>query len=192
MAALGFDLYNQLLGEAVQELKGETMTGRAPVGPPAVPGEPRHGTGRALAPAWELHYGDSFIPDTYISDGRQKVELYRRLAASESLQDVDDLTAEVRDRFGPLPPPVAHLFSLTRLRLRARDLRVQDVQHSDHTLVVRFDRDGAPRGNALARWGKVFDRRISFSAVGDLEVRIETRGLTPERLIGMLDQVLAP
>jgi hypothetical protein len=38
----------------------------------------------------------------------------------------------------------------------------------------------------------VFDRRISFSAVGDLEARIETRGLTPERLIGMLDQAMAP
>jgi transcription-repair coupling factor (superfamily II helicase) len=189
MAALGFDLYNQLLGEAVQELKGETMTGRAPG---VAPGETRQGTGRAMTPAWELHYGDSFFPDTYVSDGRQKVELYRRLAASESLQDVDDLTADVRDRFGPMPPPVAHLFSLARLRLRARDLHVQDVQHSDHTLVVRFGRDGAPRGNALARWGKVFDRRISFSAVSDLEVRIETSGLTPERLIGMLDQVMAP
>ena len=182
MAALGFELYNQLLGEAVQELKGETVPGAA-----AVPGAVRRG----LTPAWELLYGDAFIPDTYVSDGRQKVEVYRRLAASESLQEMEDLTAEVRDRFGPLPPPVGHLFSLARLRLRARESHVQDVQHSDHTLVVRFDREGAPRGNALARWGKVFDRRISFSAVGDLEVRIETRGLAPERLIGMLDQALS-
>jgi transcription-repair coupling factor (superfamily II helicase) len=186
MAALGFDLYNQLLGEAVQELKGEAMTRPGA----AAPGENRQGTGRTTAPAWELQYGDSFIPDTYVSDGRQKVELYRRLAASESLQDIDDLTAEVRDRFGPLSPPVAHLFSLARLRLRARDLHIQDVHHSDHALVVRFDRDGAPRGNALASWGKVFDRRVSFSAVGDLEVRVETRGLTPERLIVMLDRAM--
>ena len=145
---------------------------------------------RGLTPAWELLYGDAFIPDTYVSDGRQKVEVYRRLAASESLREVEDLAAEVRDRFGPLPPPVGHLLSLARLRLRARESHVLDVQHSDRVLVVRFDREGAPRGNALARWGKVFDRRISFSAVGDLEVRIETRGLTPERLIGMLDQAL--
>jgi transcription-repair coupling factor (superfamily II helicase) len=181
MAALGFELYNQLLGEAVQEVKGEVIpgAGAAPVG-------------RTQAPAWDLHSGDSYIPDTYVSDGRQKVELYRRLAATESLQELDDLTAEVRDRFGPLPPAVTRLFSLSRLRLHARESHIQDVQHSDHTLVVRFDRDGAPRGNALARWGKVFDRRISFSAVGDLEVRIETRGLTPERLIGMLDQAMNP
>ncbi len=181
MAALGFDLYNQLLGEAVQEVKGAVIPGAGPAP-----------VGHAPAPAWELHYGDSFIPDTYVSDGRQKVELYRRLAAVETLQEVEDLTAEVRERFGPLPPPVAQLFSLYRLRLRARESHVQDVQHSAHTLMVRFDRDGAPRGNALARWGKVFDRRISFSAVGDLEARIETRGLTPERLIGMLDQAMAP
>ncbi len=181
MAALGFELYNQLLGEAVQELKGETVPGA---------GDPLGAVRRGLTPAWELLYGDAFIPDTYVSDGRQKVEVYRRLAASESLREVEDLAAEVRDRFGPLPPPVGHLLSLARLRLRARESHVLDVQHSDRVLVVRFDREGAPRGNALARWGKVFDRRISFSAVGDLEVRIETRGLTPERLIGMLDQAL--
>lgn len=176
MAALGFELYNQLLGEAVQELKGEPVM------------EPR----RAMVPAWELHYGDTFIPDNYVTDGRQKVEIYRHLAAAEEMSEVEELTAEVRDRFGPLPPPVVHLFSLARLRLRARESHVQDVQHSDHTLVVRFDREGAPRGNALAHWGKIFDRRISFSAVGDLEMRIETRGLTPERLIGMLNQAFAP
>jgi transcription-repair coupling factor (superfamily II helicase) len=182
MAALGFELYNQLLGEAVQEVKREVIpgAGAGPVG----------AVGRTQAPSWDLHSGDSFIPDIYVSDGRQKVELYRRLAATESLQELDDLTAEVRDRFGPLPPAVTHLFSLSRLRLHARELHIQDVQHGDQTLVVRFDSEGAPRGNALARWGKVFDRRISFSAVGDLEVRIETRGLTPERLIGMLDQAM--
>jgi transcription-repair coupling factor (superfamily II helicase) len=182
MAALGFELYNQLLGEAVQEVKREVIpgAGAGPVG----------AVGRTQAPSWDLHSGDSFIPDTYVSDGRQKVELYRRLAATESLQELDDLAAEVRDRFGPLPPAVTHLFSLSRLRLHARELHIQDVQHGDQTLVVRFDSEGAPRGNALARWGKVFDRRISFSAVGDLEVRIETRGLTPERLIGMLDQAM--
>jgi transcription-repair coupling factor (superfamily II helicase) len=188
MAALGFELYNQLLGEAVEELKEEQASGR----PGAEGRRPVARPVRHMAPAWDLHYGDAFIPDTYVADGRQKVELYRRLAAAESLQEVEELAAEARERFGPLPPPVAHLFGLARLRLRARESHVQDVQHSDHTLVVRFDREGAPKGNALARWGKVFDRRISFSAVGDLEVRIETRGLTPEHLIGMLDQALAP
>ena len=188
MAALGFELYNQLLGEAVQELKGEPAPGAG-----GMLGEPGRGTGhRTAAPTWELHYGDSFIPDTYVTDGRQKVEIYRRLAAVETLPEVESLTAEMRDRFGPLPPPVAHLFELARMRLKARESHVQGVQHSDHTLVVRFDREGAPRGSALAHWGKVFDRRIRFSAVGDLEMRIETRGLTPEQLVGMLNQALAP
>jgi transcription-repair coupling factor (superfamily II helicase) len=181
MAALGFELYNQLLGEAVQEVKRELIPG-AGVRPA--------GAVRTQTPSWDLHAGDSFIPDTYVTDGRQKVELYRRLAATESLQELDDLTAEVRDRFGPLPPAVTHLFSLSRLRLHALESHIQDVQHNDHTLIVRFDSAGPPGGNALARWGKVFDRRISFSAVGDLEARIETRGLTPERLIGMLDQAM--
>lgn len=174
MGAVGFDLYNQLLEEAVRKLKGEKV--------------PEH---KAQVPVWELH-AESYLPDSYVGDARQKVEIYRRLVLANDLKEAEDLEAEVRDRFGPLPDPALQLFTLVRLQIRARELQISRVQHTDHTLVVRFDDGVVPEGAELTRWSAVFARRVSFSAVGGLEVRVETRGLEPHRLIGMLSQVLLP
>lgn len=174
MAAVGFELYNQMLREAVVELKGEA--------PPAGPARPQ-------APVWDLRV-DSYIPDSYIRDPRQKVELYRRLAQVETSPELEELENEVRDRFGRLPEPAEYLFKLAGLRVRARELEIREVQQSGSLLMVRFadGRGLSPEG--LAGWSRVFGRRLTFSAVQGLEVRIETRGLTPRQLVGMLHQVL--
>jgi transcription-repair coupling factor (superfamily II helicase) len=163
MAAVGFDLYQQLLAEAVCELKGEKEP------EPAV-----------QAPVWEIQI-DSYLPDTYVRDARQKVEIYRRLALAGDLKTIGDLAEEVRDRFGPLPEPVVYLFELARLRVRARELKIREVQ-----LVA------SPKGAELKLWSAVFGNRLSFSAVGELEVRIETGGLSPRHLLQMLTRVLLP
>ncbi len=173
IAAVGFELYNQLLREAVGELRGEEVPQQEPA-----------------PPAWELRL-DAYIPDSYIPDARQKVELYRRLALVDSLEALEDLRAEVRDRFGPIPEPVAYLFKLTELRLRAKELNISEVQHLDHTMVVRFSGAAKPAGGELRRWAQVFGRRLAFSAVSGLEARIDTRGLSPVRLVEMLDRVMS-
>jgi transcription-repair coupling factor (superfamily II helicase) len=174
MAAVGFDLYNQLLQEAVQELKGE-----------------KPATTEKYNPAWELPV-DTYIPDTYISDPRLKVDVYRRLAMTEDIDGVQDLALDVRDRFGPLPEPVDYLFTLHKLRVQARTLMIGDVQHAGKNLVVHFGSQVKLEQLDLGRWGQIFGKRISFSAVNGLEVRINTGGLAPRQLVKMLTQVLAP
>ncbi|MGB9791467.1 MAG: transcription-repair coupling factor [Thermacetogeniaceae bacterium] len=174
IAAVGFELYNQLLREAVSELKGEKVEEEAAPPPPA----------------WELRL-DAYIPDDYIPDARQKVELYRRLAMVDSFDALDDLREEVRDRFGPMPEPVSYLFKLTELRLRAREMSISEVQHLDHTMVVRFSDGAKPGRGELKRWARVFGRRLAFSAVGGLEARIDTRGLSPGHLVEMLGEVMS-
>lgn len=174
MAALGFELYNQLLQEAVQEIKGEQVPER-----------------KAVLPLFDLQV-DSYLPDSYIRDGRQKVEIYRRLALIGDLEGIEELAGEVRDRFGEMPEPVVYLFDLARIRARAGELGVREVQHSGYTLVVRFEEEAAPRGRELSRWGRVFGRRISFSTVSGLEIRVDTRGLAPQDLVRMLKKALLP
>ncbi|TMQ51808.1 MAG: transcription-repair coupling factor [Candidatus Eisenbacteria bacterium] len=100
ITGLGFDLYVKLLEEAVTELKGEA----AEVGP-----EPR------LLTDWS-----AYLPDDYVPDEHEKLNLYRRLAETRSLDELDDLTLEMLDRFGQLPPPAVALFELRRLRLLGR------------------------------------------------------------------------
>ncbi len=94
---LGFDLYVKLLEEAVAEIRGAAAETRP---------EPR------LLTDWS-----AYLPDDYIPDEHEKLALYRRLADTRSLDELDDLTLEMLDRFGQLPPPAVALFELRRLRV---------------------------------------------------------------------------
>ncbi len=126
MAAVGFDLYSRLLGEAVEERKA-THEGRAPVveRPQAV-----------LDLPLEAH-----LPDDYVPDEAQKLELYRRLARARSAGDVAAFRQELSDRYGPLPPPVLRLVEVADLRLAAEGAGVSSISREDGLLVVRFGAD---------------------------------------------------
>ena len=172
MAAVGFDLYNSLLQEAVRELKGEKLPEK-----------------KVNVPLFDLQI-DSFIPDSYIKDGRQKVDIYRRLSLAGSLEEVAELAKEVRDRFGKMPTPVIYLFDLAGIRARVGELQVREVRHTGYTLAMQFEEEAAPSGEKLAYWSSIFRHRLSFSTVGGLEIRVNTRDLAPRDLIKMLKKAL--
>jgi transcription-repair coupling factor (superfamily II helicase) len=96
IAAVGFDLYCQLVTEAVGELKGEA------------PPEPVEVT--IDVPV------DAYLPTEYMSRDDVRMEAYRRLAAVTTPADVDDIRDEWHDRYGPPPPPAAALLDVARLR----------------------------------------------------------------------------
>ena len=104
MAAVGFDLYSRMLAEAVEEQKAQ-REGRAPIveAPQAVVDLPI----------------DAHLPDDYVPDEAQKLELYRRLARARTAGDIAAFRQEVTDRFGPMPAPVPRLIEVAELRLAA-------------------------------------------------------------------------
>jgi len=96
IAAVGYDLYVQMVSEAVAELKGE------PVRPPA-----------------EIKIDvplDAHLPADYVAREELRLEAYRRLAAVTSHAEVDDIAAEWLDRYGPPPPAAEALLDVARLR----------------------------------------------------------------------------
>ncbi len=98
VAALGFELYVELLGEAVAELSGQ----RRPVARPV----------RVDARI------DAFVPAAYIGSEALKIDLHRRLALAESEDELRELRAAIEDRYGPLPEPVENLFSIQEAKLK--------------------------------------------------------------------------
>jgi len=105
---LGFDLYLKLLEDAVATLKGDAA-GPLP--------EPR------LLTDWP-----AFLPDDYVPDEHEKLDLYRRLAEVRELGAIDDLTLEMMDRFGQLPPPAVALIELRRLRVMGAPAGVESLR----------------------------------------------------------------
>jgi transcription-repair coupling factor (superfamily II helicase) len=98
VAAVGFELYVELLGEAVAELSG---TRRAVARPVRVDAQV-----------------DAYVPADYIPGEAQKIDLHRRLSLAESEDELRELRAATEDRFGPVPEPVESLFAIQEAKLR--------------------------------------------------------------------------
>jgi transcription-repair coupling factor (superfamily II helicase) len=98
VAALGFELYVELLGEAVAELSGQRRTVARPV--------------RVDARV------DAYVPAAYIGSEALKIDLHRRLALTEDEDELRELQAATEDRYGPMPEPVANLFAIQAAKLK--------------------------------------------------------------------------
>jgi transcription-repair coupling factor (superfamily II helicase) len=102
VAALGFELYVELLAEAVAELSGERRVAARPV--------------RVDARV------DAYVPAEYIGSEALKIDLHRRLALTETEDDLRELQAATEDRYGPLPEPVENLFLIQEAKLKVAAL----------------------------------------------------------------------
>jgi transcription-repair coupling factor (superfamily II helicase) len=109
IAAVGFDLYAELVAEAVSEMQGRPIEDS---GPPDV---------RIDLPV------DAHVPESYIADQELRLEAYRRLASTTTNDEVDDVVAEWTDRFGELPQEASSLISLARLRVEAIRVGLDEV-----------------------------------------------------------------
>ncbi len=107
IAAVGYDLYVQMVSEAVAELKGEQLSAPAEIN---------------LDLPVEAH-----LPGDYVAKEEQRLEAYRRLAAVTDEQQVDDLRREWEDRYGPVPPAAEALLAVARLRAECHRTGVRQV-----------------------------------------------------------------
>jgi transcription-repair coupling factor (superfamily II helicase) len=98
VAAVGFELYVELLNEAVAEFSGQRRTAARPV--------------RVDARV------DAYVPASYIGSEALKIDLHRRLALTEDEDELRELRASVEDRYGELPDPVENLFAIQEAKLK--------------------------------------------------------------------------
>jgi transcription-repair coupling factor (superfamily II helicase) len=118
IAAVGFDLYGKLLAEAVRELKGEP-------------------TAETVEPVISVA-AEGFLPDDYVPEVNQRLAFYKRLAGAVGDTEVDDLRAELQDRFGPLPTEAEQLLDIVHLRVAARRLGVEKLEAGEGVALVTF------------------------------------------------------
>ncbi len=107
IASVGFEMYSRLLEEAAKELKGVAA--------------PKVVETRVVTDL------EAFLPGGYITEDPEKMGVYKSLADAATVPAIDELAAEVADRFGRLPPPAEHLFEFRRLRIRASQAQVETL-----------------------------------------------------------------
>jgi transcription-repair coupling factor (superfamily II helicase) len=120
IAAIGFDLYMDLLEQAVQELKGE---------------------GVEQAPTQVSLGLDVHVPEAYVEDVNQRLMVYKKVAAARTVAEVDEVGREIADRFGPPPRAVDNLLEAARLKIEAQERRIQAVEREGSRARLRFGPD---------------------------------------------------
>jgi transcription-repair coupling factor (superfamily II helicase) len=161
--AVGFDLYLRWLEETVTAMKGQVQ-GEAPQPPDVVFDTAAH------------------LPDSYVPDDGIKLDLYRRLARASAPGDIDDLRAELRERFGPLPPEADALLDMGRLRTMGARLGLQHVLVRGDEARLTFRAGAAPRMAGLTQ------------ALDDVQLAAEVRRTVPLslRLLRLGGEPLVP
>lgn len=116
MHAVGYDLYCKMLSEAVKEAKGiHTM--------------------EDFETSIDLTM-DAFIPDSYIGNEFQKLDIYKRIAGIETQQDYDDMIEELLDRFGEYPKAVGNLLAIARLKALAHQAYVTEIKQMNKDIKI--------------------------------------------------------
>src|ERR1700722_10859670 len=177
VAAVGYDLYVQLVAEAVADAKG-IVTPEVTTITLDVPGE-------------------AHLPKDYVEADDARLEAYRRLATVTSEEELLDLRAEWVDRYGPLPAPAQGLLELGELRLECIDLGVRSVAVLPARVGVR-PKPVLRLGPLVLSFSQQIRLRRSYGSSAynestkELRMEIPAKDATPMAIVTLLDQVLAP
>lgn len=139
MDAVGYDLYCQLLEEAVKNEQGET-----PVSVPET--------------TVDLQV-DAFIPEAYIRNHEGRVEMYQKIAGVQNEEDAQIVEEELIDRYGDIPPSVQNLVCIATIRHTAAALGISEISQKGDSLTIRFAEESSLRREQITALISKTDRR---------------------------------
>jgi transcription-repair coupling factor (superfamily II helicase) len=132
--------------------------------------------------------GSAFLPEDYVRDRRQKIDIYRRMTRIDRFEQIKQLKNEFKDRFGPLPKPVIRLLKLARLRLLAAIWQINSIYLDDQGFLVikysdrqRIEELRAANGNKI----RIADHETVY-------IKLKEGRIEPDRLIKSLKTILQP
>jgi transcription-repair coupling factor (superfamily II helicase) len=158
IAAIGFEMYSRLVADAVAALRAALPGGQAaPATLPPVPNV-------------DLPIS-AHIPDTYVEDIHDRLNVYQRVATIEDAAGVAVMQEELRDRFGPVPQAVESLLYLSLVKSVARRARVESIKTDEQMFHIRVR-----GGVSEAVRARVTSMRLDGVLVGPNQVRIDRVG----------------
>ena len=118
ITAVGFELYTELLEEAVAQMKGEEPVDR-------------------VEPELKLRV-PAFIPEEYVPQPNLRLIIYKKLTQAQAEEDVAEVESELSDRFGPLPVAAGYLLEVMKIRLLLKRLLIREIECDGQRLVASF------------------------------------------------------
>ncbi len=167
ISAVGFDLFAQMLMEAVSEARGEPLVAHPDI--------------RVDLPM------PAFFPEEYLTDVDERVRFYRRLAGAPTAEGVESVARELVDRYGPMPEVARNLVDIARIKSRAADAGVTSVSVARRRLTLSPVRlDDEERGKLAARGAIYLERK------NELAIPLGYGESVAEAALGMLSAIYSP
>jgi transcription-repair coupling factor (superfamily II helicase) len=165
---VGYELYTQLLSEAVAEISGRDAR-------------------EEEEPELDLRI-PAFLPDDFIPEPGTRLDFYRKLAASRTILEADELEMELLDRFGRLPLPAEALCDLTRLRAIMREMGVKEMKRGNRALFLALSGGSGVDRSLLVRLVAKERNTFSFARGEMLSVRLS--GDSPPEVLAAAKNLL--
>ena len=146
MEQVGYDMYCQLLDEVVHEIKGEKVIEEVDV-------------------QIDLNV-TSYIPDEYIENSSQKIEVYQNIALCKNEEDIQNVTDEILDRYGQMPYEIENLLDIARIKNLCREKHILKIAQKSENIVFYFESDEF-NFDVVDKLMKTFRNRIKFSPARD-------------------------
>ena len=152
MLAIGYDLYVKFLDRAVRELQGNIVEDED------------------IETSVDLNV-DGYIPATYIENEEQKIEIYKKIAATSSKDDIYDITEEIIDRFGNPPKQVDNLLKISYIKSLSKKLRIKSITQINGTVNFEFCSNGDLSQDMIGFFIENFNTKIKFDVSKDPVVK---------------------
>ena len=168
---IGYDMYQKLLEEAVAELRGQPL---------------------AQLPDTRLEIdAELFLPDTYVNNHQQKVNIYRRVADTKSLDEIEKIRDEILDRFGKPPQSAINLFDAAGLKIAASQLEIEKISMRQGRTNIFFGENHKLDRRQIERLREATDKPMEFSLLGHPRITLDLGQVAEDNRLAYLKGVLA-
>jgi transcription-repair coupling factor (superfamily II helicase) len=123
---------------------------------------------------------DAYIPDTYIKDGYQKIEMYKRFRGIQDIEEVSELKEEMRDRFGAFPDEVSFLFQIAEIKVFAALAGIESIKQSKQDIAILLNEKASSQieGQEIVNVSYPFGRMASFGMDGKkFKITLHIKGI---------------
>ena len=171
MEQVGYDTYCKLLDEVVKEMQGTPIREEKEV-------------------QIDINLS-SYIPDNYIEDSAQKIEIYQDIALCRNEKDIEDVIDEIIDRYGIMPIEVENLIEIARIKILARKANVLKLTQKEHVIILNLDKDNIQIDEKMVNdLIKKYGVRIRFSPGVEPYITLKIDGKDEKKIVDEIKELL--
>ena len=168
---VGYDTYCKLLDEVVKEMQGIEVKKEQEV-------------------QIEINLS-SYIPESYIEDSSQKIEIYQDIALCRTDKDIEDVIDEIIDRYGSMPKEVENLIEIARIKILARKAGVIKVSQKENAIVLNLDRENINIDEKIVnKLVTTYGSNLRFSAGVDPYITLKISTKNEKEIIEKIKEIL--